>query len=65
MSLREARLCDGVSRKKGTATSPATVVSRSFRRERLTLETLVSFSGRAERSKPMAAVGQIEAHFSQ
>src|SRR4030067_2929093 len=65
MSLSEARLRDGVRRKKGAATRPKKVVTRSLRRERLTFETLVSFSTRADRGKPIAAVGEIEGQFIQ
>ena len=66
MSLREARLCGGRQAEEGDGDERrARVVRMSFRRERSTFETLVSFSGLAESRKPMAAVGQIAAQFSQ
>ncbi len=65
MSLRGERFSAGVSRKNGAATMPARVVRISLRRERSTFETLVSFSKRAPKGKPIAAVGQIEAQFMQ
>src|SRR5512143_2248318 len=65
MSLSDALFLDGVRRKKGTAARPRNVVTRMRRRDRLTLDTLVSFSGWSLSGKPMAAVGQIAAHVWQ